>query len=295
MSEPTHGPHPRAASAGALARIEVIARLRSAGCVRAEDEADLLLAAAGEADRLTALVSRRVAGEPLEHVLGWARFEGIRVRVSPGVFVPRARSAPLVASAAALLAGQPEAAGTAAPPVPGRPVVVDLCAGTGALGLALAARATTRIELHAADVDPVAVADATVNLAAVGGRAHLGDLFDALPAALRGRVHLILCNAPYVPTEGIALMPHEAREHEARVALDGGPDGLEVHRRVLAQATDWLAPGGAVLVEVHDEQVAALDAAARAAGLTTRAVRDPQERTTVVVASRPGPAPATRR
>ncbi|WND39188.1 putative protein N(5)-glutamine methyltransferase [Streptomyces sp. BB1-1-1] len=233
----------------------VVAALRAAGCVFAEDEAELILGAARTAGQLTALVDRRVTGVPLELVLGWAEFRGLRVAVAPGVFVPRRRTEFLVAEA---LAQAPDAA-----------VVVDLCCGSGAVGAALAA-ALDRPEVHAADVDPAAVRCARGNLAAAGGRVYAGDLFDALPAALRGRADILAANVPYVPTGEVALLPAEAREHEPLVALDGGTDGLGVLRRVAAEAPRWLAPGGCLLAETSRRQApAAVDAFARA-GLTTR-------------------------
>jgi release factor glutamine methyltransferase len=244
----------------------VVARLRSAGCVFAEDEARLLVAEAGSIDRLEALVRRRVAGEPLEHVLGWAEFGGLRIAVAPGVFVPRRRTEFLVEQAAAL-----------APP---GAVVVDLCCGSGAVATALTAL-LERPEVHASDVDPAAVACARHNLP--DGSVHTGDLFDALPAALRGRVDVLVANVPYVPSEAIPLMPPEAREHEPRTALDGGADGLDVARRVLADARDWLAPAGSVLFEVGETQVPAAAQAVTAAGLVPRIAEAEETGATVVV------------
>jgi len=249
----------------------VTARLRAAGCVFAEDEARLLLAEAGQPDELDALVARRVAGEPLEHVLGWAEFCGLRVAVAPGVFVPRRRTEALVEEAVAL--SRPGA------------VVVDLCCGSGALGLAVAT-SVADVEVHAADVDPAAVACAAGNVAAVGGHAYAGDLFAALPAALRGRVDLLLANVPYVPSDAIALMPPEARLHEARVALDGGVDGLDVARRVIASARAWLAPGGSLLFETSEAQAPAALETVAAAGLVARLVTDDDRGATVVVGTR---------
>ena len=101
--------------------------------------------------------------------------------------------------------------------------------------------------MHAADIDPAAVRCARRNLGPAGGQVYQGDLYGPLPAGLRGRVDILLANVPYVPTSDVALLPPEAREHEARVALDGGPDGLDVLRRVAAGAPAWLAPGGHLL------------------------------------------------
>ena len=251
--------------------VALVRRLRAAGCVFAEDEARLLLAEMGTADDLERLVERRVAGEPLEHLLGWAEFAGLRIAVDGGVFVPRRRTEALVEEAVAL-------AGPGA-------VVVDLCCGSGALGVAVAS-VVGGVELHAADVDPAAVACARTNVGRVGGRAYVGDLFAALPLALRGRIDLLLANVPYVPSEAIALMPPEARLHEARVALDGGPDGLDVARRVIAGAPVWLAPGGSLLFETSEEQAAAAVDTVAAAGLRARVVSDDERGATVVVGTR---------
>ncbi|WP_067479717.1 putative protein N(5)-glutamine methyltransferase [Actinomadura hibisca] len=247
----------------------VVARLRAAGCVFAEDEAELIVATAGTPAELATMVARRAAGLPLEHVLGWAGFRGLRVSVDPGVFVPRRRTEFLV--------------GQAALRTPPGAVVVDLCCGSGALGAALAA-ALPSIELHAADIDPAAVRCARRNL---DGPVYEGDLFAPLPAALRGRVATLLANVPYVPTGEVALLPAEAREHEARVALDGGADGLAVLRRVAGEAPDWLAPGGHLLFETSDRQAARAVATVEAAGLRVEVAVCDELDATVVVATRP--------
>ncbi len=249
----------------------LVDRLRAAGCVFAEDEARLLRDAAGGA-QLETLVARRVGGEPLEQVVGWARFCGLRVTVAPGVFVPRRRTELLVRQAAAVAA-------------PGA-VVVDLCCGSGAVGLAVAT-AVTGIELHAADVDPAAVRCARRNLAAVGGTVHEGDLDAALPQRLRGRVDVLAVNAPYVPTTEIARLPREGRDHEPRTALDGGVDGLDVARRVLGTAAGWLAPDGHLLVETGRRQGPVLAAAMTSAGLVPRVVTDDDLDGTVVTGRLP--------
>ncbi|MFG2460033.1 putative protein N(5)-glutamine methyltransferase [Streptomyces sp. NPDC048523] len=233
----------------------VVAALRTAGCVFAEDEARLILAAARTPAELADMVDRRVIGHPLELVVGWAEFRGLRITVAPGVFVPRRRTEFLVDQALAR--------------VPDASVVVDLCCGSGAVGAALAA-ALGPVELHAADIDPAAVDCAGRNTADAGGRVHTGDLFEALPADLRGRIDILAANVPYVPTDEVALLPTEARDHEPLVALDGGTDGLDILRRVAAEAPRWLAPGGCLLVETSERQsAAALDAFTRS-GLTPR-------------------------
>ncbi|MGY2065182.1 putative protein N(5)-glutamine methyltransferase [Blastococcus sp. SYSU DS0619] len=251
---------------GAAPDQAVVLRLRAAGCVFAEEEAVLLASAAADSRELSRLVDRRVAGTPLEQLLGWAEFCGLRIAVAPGVFVPRRRTELVVREAVAL--ARPGA------------VVVDLCCGTGAVGAALAA-AVPGIDLHAADVDPAAVHCARRNLPGVP--VHEGDLYAALPAPLAGRVAVLTANVPYVPTAAIGLMPPEARDHEPRVALDGGEDGLALVRRVVADAPAWLAPGGAVLFECGDAQAGTAIDVVTAAGLAARVVTDDDLGATVVV------------
>src|SRR5487761_387904 len=278
----------------------VVDRLRAAGCVFAEEEAAVLAATAASPAELDAMVARRAAGEPLEQVVGWAEFAGLRVLVDPGVFVPRRRSEFLV-DVAVLLAGRQD--GT----VPR--VIVDLCCGTGALGLAVAVElarvveavravemverdtdgveaANIGVELHAADLDPAAVACARRNVAPVGGHVYAGDLFAALPGSLRGRIGVLICNAPYVPTTEIAFMPTEARDHEALMALDGGADGLAVLGRAAAGAPSWLAPGGVLLVETSERQAPAMAAAVAAAGLVAQVHEDDESGATVVTGTK---------
>jgi release factor glutamine methyltransferase len=276
----------------------IVARLRAAGCVFAEEEARLLAAAARTRDDLEAMAGLREKGLPIEQVIGWAWFCGLRIFVDAGVFVPRRRSEFLVETAVRLAA---EAS----------PVIVDLCCGTGALGVAVAARLADGARgaagprgaglhaagphsaglhaagLHAADVDPAAVGCARRNVEPAGGRVYQGDLFGPLPAALRGRVGILICNAPYVPTEGIGMLPPEARDHEPRIALDGGPDGLAVLRRVAAEAPRWLAPGGVLLVETSGSQAPLMARAVAAAGLEARAHGCEEYESTVVTGAAP--------
>lgn len=255
----------------------LVDRLRAAGCVFAEDEAALLVAASADPARVEELVALRVAGEPLEALLGWAEFAGLRLDVEPGAFVPRHRTEALAAEAA-------RRAGLAATTT-GRPaVVVDLCCGVGAIG-AVVAETAAPVVLLAADLDPAAVRAARRNLEPRGGRVFEGDLYDALPQEFAGRVDVLAVNAPYVPSEEIAFMPPEARDHEARIALDGGADGLDVHRRVAASAARWLSPGGCLLIETSERQAETAAALMREGGLD--AVVAPDDDVTLVIGTRP--------
>jgi release factor glutamine methyltransferase len=268
---------PAAAAAGRTLTDPLVARLRAAGCVFAEDEARLLQQAA-EGPELDRLVARRVAGEPLEYVLGWVEFDGFRYAVEPGVFVPRQRTVLLVREAAALA------------PADRDPVIVDLCCGCGALGASLVRR-LGRGRLTAADVDAAAVSCAARNVEPLGGRVLRGDLFATLPDELGGRIDLLLANVPYVPTDAIALMPPEARDHEPAVALDGGDDGLDVFTRVAAGAADWLATGGSVLMEVSESQLPRARQILHDTGLAVRRSTDEETGATVVIGTRlPGSA-----
>jgi release factor glutamine methyltransferase len=255
----------------------LVAALRTAGCVFAEDEARLLREQARTPEELDALLGRRVAGEPLEQVLGWAEFAGGRIPVGPGVFVPRRRTALLVTEAVAAV----KAVVKAMEPRP--VVVVDVCCGSGAVAAAVGARLAGRhgLALHACDLDPAAVRSARRTLAGVAD-VHHGDLLEALPAGLRGRIDVIAASPPYVPTDAVRLMPPEARDHEPMIALDGGPDGLDVVRRLAAQATAWLAPGGRLLLDLGAAQLPKATDILRP-GFDVRVASDDELGATVVV------------
>ncbi|WP_166999615.1 putative protein N(5)-glutamine methyltransferase [Paramicrobacterium fandaimingii] len=245
-------------------------RLRESGSVFAEEEAALFFEAARDARDLELMVRRRLDGEAPEHIVGWAEFCGLRIAVAPNVFIPRQRTAALVDQAARLCAQGS--------------IVVDMCCGSGALGRVIAER-HPGIELHAADSEHVAVTCARENLAGFGA-VHEGDLVDALPADLRGRIDVIVANVPYVPSAELRLMPAEAREREPAVTHDGGADGLNVFRRLVAAAPAWLAAGGSILSEISDEQADAALAALAAANLRGRTVYDDERETTVVIGTR---------
>ena len=250
---------------------DITLRLRAAGCVYAEEEARLLIAA-GRAAELAAMVERRIAGWPLEHILGWAEFCGHRIALEAGVFIPRRRTEFLARQAVDM--ARPGA------------VVLDLCCGSGAVGVVLAA-CVGRVKVLAADIDPAATRCARHNLAPWGGHVYEGDLYAPLPAALQGRVDIVVANAPYVPSKAIETLPREARIHEPRLALDGGPDGHHVQRRVAAEAWRWLAPGGPLLMETGERQAAQTADIFSRNGLLSRTARSEDWDATVVIGTKP--------
>lgn len=255
--------------------MDLVERLRAAGCVFAEDEASLLTAEASDVTHLEHLVARRVRGEPLEQILGWAEFAGLRLAVTPGVFVPRRRTLRLARETVSL--------------TPPAGHVLDLCCGVGAVA-AVVARDRPGATIQLSDIDPSAVDCARQNVPTA--TAHTGDLFAPLPHHLRFDV--IAVNAPYVPTAQIAAMPPEARDHERHVALDGGPDGAALHRRIAAVAADWLTPDGHLLIETARHLAPLTAAALTAHGLSSHAVHDDDLEATVVVGSpRAGSAQVT--
>ena len=218
--------------------------------------------------QLHAMIGRRVVGEPLEYVVGWAEFCGLRIHVEPDVFVTRRRTEFLAQQAIA--AAQP-----------GSPVVVELCCGSGAVSAAvLAGRPAAQV--HAADIDEAAVRCARTNLP--GAEVYAGDLYEPLPSRLRGYVDVLVANGPYVPTDAVVLMPPEAREYEPRLALDGGADGLDVHRRIAADAHEWLAPGALLLIEVSEAQVPIALEVLAAAGMQPSVARSDDLDASVVIA-----------
>lgn len=259
-------------SCSASSKPAVVARLRAAGCVFAEDEARLIVDSASTQHDLEGLIVRRVAGEPLEYVLGGVQFCGLRIGLDPGVFIPRQRTEFLVREAAALT----ESAG----------VVLDLCCGSGAIGLALTSM-IGECELHAADIEPAAVRCAQRNLQPIAGRVYESDLFQGVPTRLRGQVDVLVANIPYVPSDAIGGMPVEAREYEPVITHDGGPDGLDVLRRMLATAPCWLAPQGHLLVEIYRQQTNHARQAFADAGLAVRFARSRQYQATIAIGTPP--------
>lgn len=215
----------------------LVAALRAAGCVYADDEAAEIRRVGADPDRV---VAARAAGVPLEHALGVAVFAGVEVEVGDGVFVPRRRAEVLVDAA---VAARPDAR-----------VVVDLGCGCGAIAAALATR-LPRAEVYAVDLDGTAAAYAVRNGRLHGFTALRGDWWDGLPPRLRGRVDLAVAYLPHVPTARLGGIPADFRTHEPELAVDGGADGLDPLRAVTRNGDDWLARDGMLVTLVAEEQL----------------------------------------
>jgi release factor glutamine methyltransferase len=250
----------------------ITAALRKSGSVFAEEEAQLLLSAFESPDELSLKVQQRIDGLPIQVILGWAEFHRLRVGIDPGVFIPRLRSEFLVDHAFSHCEADS--------------IVVDLCCGSGAIGMAIIS-ALPQIGLYASDNDPRAVHCARKNISSLGGHVVEGDLFSALPIELQGRVGVIVANAPYVPTDAIEMMPREAREHEPRESIDGGLDGLDVHRRIAKEANAWLAPGGYLLVETSEDQADLMTSILALNRLEPKVVSSDEYDATVVLGRKP--------
>jgi release factor glutamine methyltransferase len=239
---------------------DAVARLRAASIATARQDAELMLARVLGTTRLAlhleparrvapealielgALLARRAGHEPLQYVLGTEEFAGVRLVVGPGVFVPRPETELLVERAVALCPDGPA-------------LVLDLCTGSGAVACALAVR-RPRCTVWAVELSPAAARWARTNVETVGvaGRVRVveGDLFGPVPA-LAGAADLVVANPPYIDESAWPELPGEVRDWEPALALDGGPDGLAVIRRILAEAPGFTRPGGAVLLEIgHD-------------------------------------------
>lgn len=184
---------------------------------------------------LEELVSRRLTGEPLAWITGATEFCGLQIAVDPGVYVPRWHTERLAERAAELL--------------PDGGAAIDVCTGSGAVAAVLQARRPAA-RVMATDLDEASVACARRN----GVEAYLGDLFGAVPAELAGRTFVIVAVPPYVPTRELPLLQRDTLTFESPTAYDGGPDGTDVLRRVLAESPRFLRPGGTVLLELGGRQ-----------------------------------------
>lgn len=230
-------------------RAALIGRLSAAGCVAADEEADELLAAAGDAGTLDALVRRRERGEPLAWVVGTAPFCGHRIVVDAGVYVPRRQSEALARRAGRLLAARGDG---------GR--AVDLCTGSGAVAVHLMAEVPSALVV-AVDLDAGAVACARRN----GVLALVGDLGEPLRA---GCFDVVTAIAPYVPTRELRNLPSDSVDHEPRAALDGGAEGLDTVRSVVHSAARLLSREGSLLLELGGDQDRRIAGLLEACGFT---------------------------
>ena len=210
--------------------------------------------------RIRALAEDRAARVPLQHLTGRAPFRGFELEVGPGVFVPRPETEVVAQFAIDALAAVPDP----------EPRAVDLCTGSGALALALAREVPTS-RVWAIEKSREAHAWAERNIAALGeGRVELrlGDAAEAasiLPDELRGRVHVLVSNPPYVPL-GMVPRDPEVRDHDPELALFSGEDGLDLIRVISRVAFELVAPGGTVVLEHAETQGAAIRALLSAAG-----------------------------
>jgi len=221
-------------------------RLRAAGCVFAEDEAAILIDhAEGDVELLEGLTRRRIEGEPLETLVGWVDFGGLRLSVAPGVFVPRQRTRRLAGYAIAEIRAR--AAARRQPPT-----FLEAFAGVAPVAASVRA-AVPEARVLACERQHDARECAARNLGAAGLVLQT-DVLRGLPEELRQRIDVIAAVPPYVPHDQLALMPYEAREHEPEAALSGGIDGLELVRALTDQATQWLRSDGCLLVELHRDQ-----------------------------------------
>ncbi len=232
---------------------------------------------------LRELVRRRGAREPLQYLVGSVNFCGLELAVCPAVLIPRPETELLAERAWTFLAGR---TGSAEAP----PAALDFGTGSGCLAIALAVRCPAA-RVRAVDLSPAALEVARANAVRHGVEARLhflqSDGFAALPAD--ERFDLVVANPPYIPSAEIARLEPEVRDHEPRVALDGGPDGLAVIRRLAAESTPWLKPGGRLMFELGDGQAEAATALLAAAGWGAVTVEnDWTNRPRLLIAERPG-------
>jgi release factor glutamine methyltransferase len=219
-----------------LDRSSVSRTLAAAGCISPDTEADELIAAAdGDGAVLSDLVSRRSEGEPVAWLVGSVRFCDERVTVSPGVYVPRRQTEPLVRRAAALL--------------PDEGLAADLCTGSGAIAVVLRASVPSA-RVVATELDVAALTCARAN----GVEVFPGYLDDPLPSALEHRVDVMTAVVPYVPTDAMRFLPRDVQTYEPRLALDGGSEGTDLLNEVVRRAPRWLRPGGWLFLELGGDQ-----------------------------------------
>jgi len=229
---------------------------------------------------LREMVRRRVAGEPLQYVLGGWGFRGLDLLVDPRVLIPRPETEFVVEVALeeATRAGLRRARRRLALVDSGPTVVAaDIGTGSGAIAIALAAELPDA-EVWASDVSEDALAVARANVAGCAATrvrvADPGSWFDPLPGVLRGRLSLVVSNPPYVAEHELADLPDEVAAHEPYRALVSGPSGTEAIETLLERAPEWLAAGAAFVCEIAPRQAETMSAHARAIGYAEVRVRD---------------------
>ena len=252
--------------------------------------------------RLQAMLDRRLAGEPLQYVLGHWAFRRLDLMVDRRVLIPRPETEQVVEVALAeldrLTPRGPEAAASARPesmPPRPAPTVVDLGTGSGAIALSIVAE-RARVRVWATDASDDALAVAGANLAGLAGfaatRVRLcgGSWWSALPGELEGKVDLVVSNPPYVATSEMPGLDGEVLDWEPQLALEAGPTGVEAVEEILSSAPSWLRPGGVAVLEIAPHQSARAKRAARLAGFAHAEVHpDLAGRDRVLVARTRGP------
>lgn len=251
-----------------------IGYLKERGCETPRLDAEILLAHSRECQRIKLyteydapltpeerttmreLVLRRATLEPVAYLVGFREFFGLDFEVQPGVFIPRPDTETLVVTALDI-ASEMES-----------PRVLDLCTGSGCIPIAIAANCPAS-RLTAVELDDSVAEITRRNIARheLESRVELlqGDLFGVLPEA--SPFDIIVSNPPYVTDAEMTTLPPDVRDHEPHLALQAGADGLDVVRRIVAEADSWLKPGGALLLEIADEQAAKVVELFAAAGV----------------------------
>lgn len=274
----------------ALAR--AAAALRATGCETPFLDAEVLLAhvlgcarvdlyawperelTADQLAFFRALVGRRISGEPVAYLTGGKEFMGLDFLVTPDVLIPRPETELMVEEALRLLRDLD------------RPLVADVGTGSGAVAVSIACRHPGAV-VYAVDIS-----EAALEVARANARRHrvadrliflAGDLLDALGRQLEGQFDLVCANLPYVPREELPYLPREVR-YEPRVAVDGGPGGLELYRRLVPQAARFLKPGGRLLIEIDPRQSEAARSLLPAPVWNVKIVRDLAGRDRLVIA-----------
>jgi len=262
------------------ARRHVAAVLKTAGIEAADLDARLLVGAAlgldltaliaaakrtltvEEADRLDGLVQRRLAREPVARILGQKEFWSLPLKLSADTLVPRPDTETVVELALQMLAGTPH---------PDREWrILDIGTGSGAILLALLSELPGAIGIGS-DISLAALLTARCNAVDLALASRAFFVKCNYTAALTGPFDLVVSNPPYIPSQDIAGLDVEVREHDPHLALDGGPDGLDAYRALIPEAVRLLASGGALVVEAGRDQIRDITGLMRGAGLTTTA------------------------